>query len=63
MGASTFINQEIKSVIFRHIWILTAHLTRSECEGFKRCCLSSAVDETNVDMLWIGVEKDGNVRS
>ena len=27
-----------------------AHLTRSECEGFKRCCLSRAVDETNVDM-------------
>jgi hypothetical protein len=42
---------------------VAAHLTRSECEGFRRCCLSSAVDETNVYMLWIGVEKDGTVRS
>jgi len=31
---------------------MAAHLTRSECEGFKRCCQSNAVDETNVDMLW-----------
>jgi len=42
---------------------MAAHLTRSEYESFKRCCLSSAVDKTNVNMLWIGVEKDGNVRS
>jgi hypothetical protein len=41
---------------------MAAHLTRSECAGFKRCFLSSVVDETNVDMLWIGVEKNGNVR-
>jgi hypothetical protein len=42
---------------------MAAHLTRSDCEVFKGCCLSGAVDETNVGMLWIGGEKDGNVRS
>jgi len=42
---------------------MAAHLTGSECEGFKRCCLSIAVNETNVVMLWIGGEKNGNVRS
>jgi hypothetical protein len=42
---------------------IAAHLTRNEFEGFKRCCISSAVDEINVDMLWIGAEKHGNVRS
>jgi hypothetical protein len=25
---------------------IAAHLTRNECEGFKRCCISSEVDET-----------------
>jgi hypothetical protein len=42
---------------------MAAHLTRSECEGFKRSCLLSAVNETNVHMLWIGVENNGNVRN
>jgi hypothetical protein len=27
--------------------------------GFKKCCLSNAVDGTN-DMLWNGSEEDGN---
>jgi hypothetical protein len=31
--------------------------------GFKGCCTSSAVDETNDDMLWIDSVEDGNVRS
>jgi len=31
-------------------------------KGFKKCCISSAVDGTD-DMLWNGSEEDGNVRS
>jgi hypothetical protein len=27
-----------------------------------KCCVSSAVDETDDDMLWNGSEEDGNVR-
>jgi len=29
---------------------------------FKKCCVSSAMDETD-DMLWNGSEEDGKVRS
>jgi hypothetical protein len=32
-------------------------------KGFKRCCVFSAVDETNDDMLWNGSEEVGDVRS
>jgi len=32
-------------------------------KGFKKCCISSAVDGTDVDMLWNGSEEHGNVRS
>jgi hypothetical protein len=32
-------------------------------KGFKKCCISNAMDETNNDMLWNGSEEDGNVRS
>ena len=31
-------------------------------KGFKKCCISSAVDE-NDDVLWNGSEEDGDVRS
>ena len=31
--------------------------------GVKKCCISSAVDDTHDDMLWNGSEEDGNVRS
>jgi hypothetical protein len=31
--------------------------------GFKKCCISSAVDGTGDDMLWNGSEEDGNVRN
>jgi hypothetical protein len=58
-----FINQQIKSVIFRQYESSQHGSTPQQCAGFKRCCLSSALDETNVDMLWICVEKNGNVRS
>ena len=32
-------------------------------KGFKKCCISIAVDGTHDDMLWNGSEKDGNVGS
>ena len=32
-------------------------------KGFKKCCVSSAVDGTDDDMLWNGSEEVGNVRS
>ena len=32
-------------------------------KGFKKCCISTAVDDTYDDMLWKGNEEDGNVRS
>jgi hypothetical protein len=31
--------------------------------GFKKCCISSAMDGTDGEMLWNGSEEDGNVRS
>jgi len=32
-------------------------------KGFKKRCISNAVDETDGDMLWNGNEEDGNVSS
>jgi hypothetical protein len=32
-------------------------------EGFKKCCISKAMDGTDDGMLWNGSEEDGNVRS
>jgi hypothetical protein len=37
------------------------HLTSSNCDGFQKCCISSAVNDTDDDMLWNGNEEDGNV--
>ena len=31
--------------------------------GFKKCCISNAMDGTDDDMWWNGSEEDGNVRS
>jgi len=28
-------------------------------KGFKKCCISSEVEGTDVDMLWIGSEDEG----
>jgi hypothetical protein len=42
---------------------ITAHLTRSDLKGFKKCCVSNAVDKTDGDILWNGSEEDGKVRS
>ena len=32
-------------------------------KGFTECCISSAMDGTDGDMLWNGSEEGGNVRS
>jgi len=32
-------------------------------KGFKKCCISNAVDETDVDVLWNSSEDDGHIRS
>ena len=32
-------------------------------KGFKKCCISNAMDETDDNVLWNGGEEDGNVRS
>ena len=32
-------------------------------KGFRMCCMSSAVDGTDDDVLWNGSEEDGNVWS
>ena len=48
------------------MWITTArHCISPEVtvKGVKKCCISIAVDETDDDMLWKGVEEDGNVGS
>jgi hypothetical protein len=41
---------------------MSVHLTRT-VKGFKKFCISTAVDKTYGDMLWNVSEKDGNVRS
>jgi len=32
-------------------------------KGFRKCCLSSTLDETDDGKLWNGSEEDGNIRS
>jgi hypothetical protein len=32
-------------------------------KDFNKCCISSAVDETDHGMLWNDTEEDGNFRS
>ena len=47
------------------MWIITAQQCISPevtVKGFKKCCISNAMDETD-DMLWNGSEYDGKVRS
>jgi hypothetical protein len=31
-------------------------------KGFKKCCISNAMEETNDDMLRKGSEEDGNIK-
>jgi hypothetical protein len=33
---------------------MAAHLTRSDCEGSKKCCISDGMDGTDDDVLWNG---------
>jgi hypothetical protein len=47
-------------------WILTAWQRISPevtVKGFKKCCISSAMDGSEDDVLWNDSEEDGNVRS
>jgi hypothetical protein len=32
-------------------------------KGCRKCCICSALDETDNDTLWNGSEEDGNIRS
>jgi hypothetical protein len=36
--------------------------TRRKVKGFKECCISNAVNETDDDMLWNVSEEDRNIR-
>ena len=48
------------------MWIITArhHISPEvTVKGFKKCCISNAVDGNENDMLWNGSEEDGNVKS
>ena len=48
------------------MWIIMAWQCISlevTARGFKKCCMLSATDETDGDMLWNGSGEDGNVRS
>jgi hypothetical protein len=31
-------------------------------KGFKKCCISNAMDGTDDDILWNGSKEDGNVK-
>jgi len=42
---------------------MAVHLTRSKLKSFRKCCISTAMDGTDDDMLWNDSEEDGNVRS
>ena len=47
------------------MWIITVWLHFSPevtMTGFKKCCISNAMDRTD-GMLWNGSKEDGNVRS
>jgi hypothetical protein len=44
------------------MWIITArqHIsTEVTVKGYKKSCISTAVDETDDDMLWNGIEEGG----
>jgi organic hydroperoxide reductase OsmC/OhrA len=61
MGSSKFINQEIK---MWYLVIVDQHIAQEMImKAGKKCCISNALDETDVDMLWNGSEKDRNVTS
>jgi hypothetical protein len=48
------------------MWIIMARQRISPkviVKGFEKCCISSALVETDDNMLWNGSEEDGGVRS
>ena len=48
------------------MWIMMAWQCISPqviVKGFKKCCISNAVDGNDDNMLWNGTGEDGNVRS
>jgi hypothetical protein len=48
------------------MWIIVAWqciTPEVTAKGCKKCCISSAIDRNDDDMLWMGSEEDGNVRS
>ena len=65
MGSTKFINKDtlMSYLVSVDHNGMAVHPTRSECEGFKRCCMSNALVRTDDDMLWNDSEEDGNVRS
>jgi hypothetical protein len=42
---------------------MAAHLTGSDFEGFKKCCLSNAMDGSEDDVVWKDSEEDWTVRN
>jgi len=42
---------------------MSLHLTRSECESFKKCRTFRVINETDDDKLWNVSQGNGNVRS
>jgi hypothetical protein len=40
---------------------MALHLSRNDLKGFKKCCISTALDK--IDMSWNGSEVDGDVTS
>jgi hypothetical protein len=42
---------------------MEAHLTSSDWEGFKKCCISNAMDATDDYMLWNGCERRGMLKN
>jgi len=65
MGSSKFINQEVQTYYLVNVDhnSLKTHLTRSKCEGCKKCCIPTAVDGTDYDMLWNEGKDGGDVKS
>jgi hypothetical protein len=48
------------------MWIIMAweHISPELIvKGFRKCCISSAMDGTDDNMLWSDSEEDGDVRS
>jgi hypothetical protein len=48
------------------MWVITAWQCISlevTVKGFKKCCVSNEMDETNDDLLWNASEEDGDLRN